>query len=295
VKLPVPLRLLKERYFGESSRNVSVAKNRLADLSQYMRPEVTDIATAAVASLIDYQDPDYALLYLDRIARYAGPGKAHCEFLAELARRLDARMRYDDPAALAQRVLNSSEAGHSAVTSRTQAVAGTFCLIDLVGMLPPSAADPITPVLGYLRWSGRSITLRFNCRTKRGYRWARAWALLKHVRIYSRRFKTESASVERWLHMTDRASSKQPGAGIEVVRSADLIKGAGAVYHRGLTNWNAIVDRLIKPTCDGTLCLPDLAKTVQTAVHSVAEDSDPGRLNQLIIRIIDDGGRQLPI
>src|ERR1700750_3448031 len=114
---------------------------------------------SAVASLINYQDPDYALLYLDRIARYAGPGKARCEFLAELATRLDARMRYDDPPALAQRALNSSdEAGQTAVASQTQDIAETFCLIDLVGMLPPSGADPLMPVLGYLRWNGRSIT-----------------------------------------------------------------------------------------------------------------------------------------
>jgi hypothetical protein len=120
--------------------------------------------------------------------------------------------------------------------------------------------------------------------------------LLKRVRVYSRRFKTESASVERWLHMTDRASSKQSSAGIEVVRSADLIKGAGAGYHHGLANWNAVVDRLIKPACDGTLRLTDLAAAVRTVVHSATEDSDPGRLNQFIIRIIDDGGRrQQPI
>ena len=82
MKLPVPLRLLKERYFGEASRNQWVAKNRLAALVTSLDPDVAAIVTGAVASLIEYQDPDYALLYLDRIARYSGPNGFDTQMLS---------------------------------------------------------------------------------------------------------------------------------------------------------------------------------------------------------------------
>jgi len=55
-KLPVPIRLLKERYFGEASRNPWVARNKLASLIARLPPEVAAIVGDAVPALIAYQD-----------------------------------------------------------------------------------------------------------------------------------------------------------------------------------------------------------------------------------------------
>jgi len=82
MKLPVDFRLLKERYLGEASRKPWIAEKRLNELVPYLQPDTAETVRGAVASLMAYQDPDYALLYISRIGRYAGPGKEPCRFLA---------------------------------------------------------------------------------------------------------------------------------------------------------------------------------------------------------------------
>ncbi|MBY0382328.1 MAG: hypothetical protein K2W78_10465 [Xanthobacteraceae bacterium] len=278
MKLPVPIRLLKDRYFGESSRSEAFAKGRLAELSAYMEPEVASIAERAVVSLSAYQDPDYALLYLERLARYVGPKKAGCPFLSELAVRMDRRMRFDDVAALAMRALETGE----------RSPAGAVCLIDMVGMLPPNAADQVTPVLSYLGWSRRAMSVSFDGSTPGGRKKAGTYALLKRVRMYSKRARIERAWVERWLHMVDRTMLKQHDAAVEVIRSADLINGTGATYHEGLDRWHAIVDRLIKPACDGVLCLENMAGTVQQAVKAAGTIPDSRQFDHLLVEIIGE-------
>lgn len=264
MKLPVDFRLLKERYFGAASRRPWVAEKRLEELVPYLQPETAEIARRAVTNLMAYQDPDYALLYLSRLARYAGPDKTPPAFLADIATRLDRRMRYADPPGAAQAALvESSESG-------AESGRHVFCLCDIVGLLPPRVTDRICKVLSRLGWSDRTVELHFVARGGLRRRWTRMWTLLRYVRKYSQRAKIENAWVERWLHMIDRVHRIQPDAVIHVVRSADLVEGEGPAYHRSVANWHVIVDRLIKPTCDGSLTV-DLA-AVLPEVLSVAEE-----------------------
>jgi len=277
MKLPVDFRLLKERYLGEASRKPWIAENRLAELIPYLQPGAAETVRSAVTSLMAYQDPDYALLYLSRIGRYAGPGKEPCAFLGALASRMDVRMRYIDPPSVAQDVLIEDEGRDAAAGRRVP-----FCLCDLVGLLPPSAADTVLQVISYLRLSHRAVVLRFTG----GRRWTRAWALLRYARTYSRRAKTENAWVERWLHMIDRVRTCQPAAVEEMVQTADIVRGSGAGYHRDLANWNVIVDRLVKPVCDGTVASLDLAAALRVVLKAVSDRPEPAVLEKQIADLI---------
>lgn len=281
MKLPVDFRLLKERYLGEASRKPWIADNRLAELTPYLQPDAAETVRSAVTSLMAYQDPDYALLYLSRVGRYAGPGKEPCAFLAALASRMDTRMRYIDPPSVAQEVLMEGE-GRDAADGRR----ASFCLCDLAGLLPPSAADTVLQVMSYLRLSQRAIVLRFSPVAGWKRRWTKAWALLRYARTYSRRAKTENAWVERWLHMIDRVRTFQPEAVVEMVQTADVAHGSGADYHRGLANWNVIVDRLVKPVCDGTAAPLDLAAALRVVLNAVSDRPEPAVLEGQIARLI---------
>src|SRR3569623_2021396 len=116
----------------------------------------------------------------------------------------------------------------------------------------------------------------------------KAWSLLRYARTHSRRAKTESAWVERWLHMIDRVRTFQPVAVGEIVKTADVVSGSGADYHRVLAYWNVIVDRLVKPVCDGTTATLDLAEALRVVLNAVSYRPEPAVLEGQIARLIAD-------
>ena len=164
---PSPYRLLKERYFGEETRNPRVARAALARLSARLPAEVVPIVSEAVHSLIDYQDPDYALAYLDRIERYVGPVGITVPNLPELAQLLSDRMHFEDPIRVAQ--LKLLDVGgpdvepHERFTDRVE----RFRWDEVIPMLPTKAAAPALDVFRRLRLARltrRSVTLRLSAK-----------------------------------------------------------------------------------------------------------------------------------
>lgn len=278
---PSPFRLLKERYFGEETRNPRVARAALAKLSARLPADVVPIVSQAVHSLIDFQDPDYALAYLERIERYVGPTAHPLPDLAELAQLLSDRMHFEDPIRIAQ--LKLAEAGGAAAEPDPASVdrVEKFRWDEVIPMLPPKAAAPALNLFQRLRLarlSRRSVRLRFSSRTRFKLQRLKWLAAARITRPFSERFKRERVWVERWLHMVDRSLVKQPDATIAVVRTANLIKGHGDTYQDGLAEWNAIIDGLVKPACDGTLPLPRLGDAIQEARDAAIGDQAQSRL-----------------
>ena len=278
---PSPFRLLKERYFGEETRNPRVARAALARLAARLPPDVVPIVSEAVASLIDFQDPDYALAYIDRIERYVGPLGITPPNFAELAQLLSDRMHFEDPIRIAQ--LKLAEAGGINAGPDPSSVdrVEKFRWDEVIPMLPSKAAAPALNLFQRLRLAGlsrRSVRLHFSSKT--GFRLLRLkWlAAARITRPFSERFKRERVWVERWLHMVDRSLVKQPAATVAIVRTASLIKGHGDTYRDGLTEWNAIIDGLVKPACDGMLPLLDLGDAIQEAREAAVGEQAQSRL-----------------
>lgn len=282
---PSPFRLLKERYFGEETRNPRVARAALAKLSARLPPDVIPIVSTAVTSLIDFQDPDYALSYLDRIERYVGPAAHPLPNLGELAQLLSDRMHFEDPIRIAQ--LKLAEAGgvnaepDAASVDRVE----RFRWDEVIEMLPPAAAGPALGLFKRLRLARRTVKLRFSSSGRFSLRKLKWLAAARITRPFSERFKLERVWVERWLHMVDRSLVKQPDATAEIVRTANLINSHGDVYQNGLAQWNVIIDGLVKPTCDGTLPLRKLCDAIQQARDVGCEEQDRSRLLDTVERL----------
>jgi hypothetical protein len=102
--------------------------------------------------------------------------------------------------------------------------------------------------------------------------------------FYFLRLASARLFTERWLHMIDRALTKQPAAVAEVVRSIGIVSGHGAGYRLALANWDLIISRLAKPVFDGDLVLPQLAEALGRARSAAL--SDPG--GEELRRIVAD-------
>ncbi|HYW63690.1 MAG TPA: DUF6537 domain-containing protein [Bradyrhizobium sp.] len=239
----------------------------------------------AIERLIDYQGPSYAQLYVDRLRRFVGRRGVDPALLGEIARLMAERMSYDDPIRIAQQKLAELDAGPDGPRMQPGAEVRKFRLDELVGALPATVAEPLLGVLEWIGWLHQPVAVRFSTAGRPGIRRLKIEAALRRWRLFSVRYATERAWVERWLHMTDRALTKQPSAAGEIVQTATMVHDYGDVYRQGLADWHLIIDDLAKPVFDGTLVLPDLAGAIRQARAAAMPDPRQAALKRRIAEI----------
>jgi hypothetical protein len=246
---------------------------------------VVPIASEGIERLIDYQGAGYAQLYVDRLKRFVGRRGLDDALFGEIARLMAERMCYDDPIRIAQTKL--AELGAGPANSRVPNIDDVrrFRWDELVGALPATVADPVLGILEWRGWLHRPVSIRFSTAGRLGVRRLKIEAGLRRWRLFSVRYGTERAWVERWLHMIDRALNKQPTAVAEIVESATMIHDYGDVYRQGLADWHLIIDGLAKPTFDGALALPDLAGAIREARAAALPDPRQAALKRKIAEI----------
>jgi hypothetical protein len=246
---------------------------------------VVPIASAGIERLIEYQGAGYAQLYVDRLKRFVGRRGLDDALFGEIARLMAQRMSYDDPIRIAQAKLAELDAGAAKASARSANDIKKFRWDELVEALPAAVADPVLGVLDRMGWLHRPVSMRFSTAGMFGIRRLKIEAGLRRWRLFSVRYGTERAWVERWLHMIDRALNKQPKAAAEMVQTATMIRDYGDVYRQGLADWHLIVDGLAKPTFDGALVLPDLAAAVAEARAAAMPDPRQAALKRKIAEI----------
>jgi hypothetical protein len=246
---------------------------------------VVPVASEGIERLIDYQGAGYAQLYVDRLRRFVGRRGVDDALFCEIARLMAQRMSYDDPIRLAQTKLAELDAGVAKATAHTADEVKKFRCDELVGALPAAVADPLLGVLEWRGWLHRPVSIRFSTAGRFGIRRLKMEAGLRRWRLFSVRYGTERAWVERWLHMIDRSLTKQPNAAGEIVETATMIEGYGDGYRQGVADWHLVVDSLAKPTFDGALALPDLAGAVREARAAAMPDPRQAALKRKIAEI----------
>lgn len=239
-----------------------------------LRSEVAE----AIAASIAYQGPSYAQLYVHRLRRFVRRRDVDVELLGLIAHELARRMCYDDPIRIAQ---------HHLVTARngdTVAARYRFRLDELFGALPGKVGRPLLMGCERVGWTHLPVSMRFNACSGAGRLRLRLEASLRRWRLFSARYVSERAWVERWLHMIDRSLTKQPAAALAVAGTAAMIQGSGDGYRRGLANWHALIDGIVKPTLDGVLPVADLSTAVAEIV-ALSRDGAPRQVTAAIARI----------
>ena len=270
------LRYLLSDFIGEGDDDEPFLPQGLPD-------SAASVVSEAIHQLIEYQGAAYAQLYVDRLRRFVGKRGVDEAIFGEIARLMAMRMSYQDPVRIAQLKLAEWDAGDP--PARAADDVRKFRLDELVEALPAAIAEPLLDVLEWRGWTRKQISIRFSTKSRWSIRRLKIEASLRRWRRFSVRYARERVWVERWLHMIDRALTRQPEAVSAMVQTATMVQGYGAAYRQGLADWHAIIDGLAKPTFDGVLPLGDLAGAVAEARAAALPDPRQAALKRTIAEI----------
>ena len=181
------------------------------------------VVTEAIARLVDYQGPSYAQLYVDRLKRFVGRPGVDDAMLGEIARLMAMRMAYEDPIRIAQLTIPEQAFDAPLAPIKAGGNRRRFRIDELIGALPAVAAEPVLDVLEWVGWTHAPVSIKYSAASRFGVRRLKIEAGLKRWRLFSIRYGKERVWVERWLHMIDRALTKQPQAAAAIVNTADMI------------------------------------------------------------------------
>ena len=251
-----------------------------ASLSERVRrsfpAEVHEMIEQGVARVADFQDSDYAALYLDRLEPIvkldrAQAGAEPWKLTGETARFLALWMSYEDVIRVAD--LKSRRSRFERVRAEVQAKPGEPVRIveylkpgveELAALLPPVLSRRI------VAWAGKrglmhklNIGLYVNSTSVTGFLMLRSLAVLRPLRRMTARYAEEQALIERWLSAI--AAAPAPELALEIALCGRLIKGYGDTNRRAKANFLRIFDTLIEGGA-----LPD-ARERAKAVHAARE------------------------
>lgn len=297
--------LAYERAGGSACFNVSEsparrkppqAKNQSTDELVYWALRRFPVEThyfieQGIRRLTDYQNIDYARLFLERLEPLLElegrlDGKKHgYKLLCESGRHLALRMSFEDLIRVAD--LKTRKTRIDRVRAEVDAKANEPVVIteyfkpgleEVCGFLLPAIARPI------LRWAERGGKLEsFNVgvylRTTSIIGFTALWvtARLRRLRPYGHRFASEQANIIGWLRTIQNCSRISYGFGLEMVATARLIKGYSGTYRRGLGNFERLMETIVYPAIerneDAKVALHDAVEAALT--HSGATIETP--------------------
>jgi len=204
-----------------------------------------------VRRLIDYQDPAYAGLYLDRLAPVVRlPAEGEPLLLRETARHLALWMSYEDTIRVAE--LKTRATRFERVRDEVRVGDGQLLAINEF-MHPRLQEICETLPAGLGRWlegSGwpRRLVERFTRQGRvittsslRGFLMLYAVAGMKRWRRGTLRFAAETQCIEQWLAQIGQAAALNPRLGVEVALCQRLVKGYSDTHARGLRNFEALM------------------------------------------------------
>ena len=224
------------------------------DAAREFPAEALAFVEEGLRRLVDYQDEEYAELYLVRLRRLRAAG-IHDGTLAEAARHLALWMAYQDIIRVAQ--MKSRASRFARVRDEVRAKANEPVRVteffkpgieEVSALLPPSLGGAL------YRWAERRnllhrLHLPMHVTTTNVNGFLRLWLLarLRRWRRRGYRFAEEQALIERWLDAICRAQAIDAGFAREVVLCARLLKGYSDTHRRGHANFTTILTAIVEP------------------------------------------------
>lgn len=218
---------------------------------------VQSIIREGTRRTVDYQDPAYAALYLQRMehvasldARYGeGQGRALTE---AVARGLALWMTFEDTIRVAD--LKTRATRFTRVRDEIRADPGQLFGItefmkprvtEIAGTMPAGLGRRVLASQGLSRWLSRFTKgKQIRTSTISGFLLLNTLAGLRRWRRGTLRFHEENERIEHWLKKIESLVTTHYALAVELARAQRLVKGYGDTHERGLRNFAALVDRL---------------------------------------------------
>ena len=229
----------------------STARGRALDerARTILPPVALTNALHGLQRLMDYQDADYATLYLDRLEKIAAQDRAPHLLTAEAARHLALWMSYEDTIRVADlktrasriaRVRSEVKAGDSQVMDVTEFMHPR--LQEIGETLPAFLGRPLlgdgllTKMLAPFFRGGRHVRTT----NLRWFLMLRMVAKLRKIRRSTVRYIEEQERIDHWLALAAELAAADNELAVEWVRCQRLIKGYGDTFERGLRNFATV-------------------------------------------------------
>jgi len=235
----------------------TAALQPLLDRVRRLPSAVQPLVLEGVRRILDYQDPTYADLYLERVERFARLDAQQMapeavSLTQAVARSLALWMTFEDTI----RVADLKTRADRFARVRTEIGVGPGQLFGITEFLRPGVAEitgTLPAPLG--SWVLRSprLTRRLNrytagrqvrTTTVSGFLLLRAVAGLRRWRRVTWRFRQENARIEAWLAAIERHAATRYALAVEFARSQRLLKGYGETHEHGWRNFCALTEQL---------------------------------------------------
>lgn len=246
---------------SEQELPAPASKGLDADLAHIFPAPVHAMLALGYARLLEYQDHDYADLYVQRLQQvllaeqFTDPAAAQgYATTREMARWLALWMAFDDIVRVAD--LKSSASRWQRVSGEVKAEGGDLLQVydhfkpgapEFAALLPAGLAARVT------RWDRKRVAggkapwalpLKIGTHSVFGMFSLRLLASLKWLRVRGSRFATEQALIEQWLAGVVRGLQTHWQLGHEIALCGRLIKGYGSTNERGKDNLMHVLEHL---------------------------------------------------
>ena len=250
------------------------------------------MAYHGVQRVVDFQDTDYAVEYLDQLRDLtvkdtnSGGAQHHYAFTEQAAKHLANAMCYDDvirvarvktAAARRQRIESEMNLADGQVLDTTEFMHPR--IEEVCGMLPVGLAHALMTRKGFYNWLDRRINKGRRIKTY-SLRWFLALQFvgsLKGMRRRSLRHQNEVAHRDAWLNEASDALTGNYGLAVEIIRFRRLIKGYSDTHERAHSKFDKVMSatRLIKKQTDA-------AEQARQLLSAAISDADGHELERKV-------------
>ena len=237
------------------------ADSLIAEVASSYPGEALAIVTEGVKRLVDYQNPAYARLYLDRLAgvlaidRERGGERNNWSLTVETGRYLALMMSYEDIIRVAD--LKSRRSRFERIRTEVMAKAGEPVHMteflkpgfdEFTSIMPSGLGRPIMNWAMGNDWA-KNYNFAMRVRTNTIFGFVRVWGLskLRFYRPKTYRYSQEQPAIEGWLEVVKDAAARHYQLAVEIAELANLRKGYSDTHKRGLQNFVRIMTDVAIP------------------------------------------------